>query len=637
MSMLDSLESSATEVAPRDAAMVQNGDLPAYARETSASGSAGWSGIVLALTVACLVLLGAWEAYAYRRVESYDTDSSIYQTLAGNLADHAGYVFNFKPHTLYPPGFAIILALGSHVIGPDYRHLILLMPFFGTIGLMATLFLLKEEESLAIGAIAVLLTASSPQFFEFSTQFVLSELPYFCAVSVTLFLATRLRSRRGHRVAVTGALCACMVAGVMIRSAGVALIAAGVAALSTASFGRARVKSIAAVPLAFAVVVSGAVEGAWINWTRLHVSPDWPGEYMHSYVAQLVLKNPHQPLLGRATAGDLVERVFHFTTSQMASFSQLLLRLGWLEPLWFSPFVLIPFVLIAIGLVESLARGRAVLVGWYALAYLGVYSLWPFDEGVRFALPIFPLLFLFAWRGIQSVGRRINSKADYRRASVVVAAVALAALWSYSTMAVRGLQTTGSAAFWVAALAISLAFGFSRVRAPRLLAPRYLRPAGLSVLAALLVLGVAKQTTIAAVNLHPDPSTYMHAGSLEVAVWLRAQPDHGVVMAQQGAILHRLTGRRVVSFPVTDRGDVIEAALRRHNVSYLIVGQPDADTYFKPTEPERFRALIEKHSGCCTLARTEGAYSIYRVSFAENAAAADSIRECSDRSVGTCG
>ncbi len=68
----------------------------------------------------------------------------------------------------------------------------------------------------------------------------------------------------------------------------------------------------------------------------------------------------------------------------------------WLDVLWFSPLVLIPAFLLIVGLGSSFRRGRSPPLGWYVLAYLGLYSLWPFDEGARFMLPIFPLMFLFA-------------------------------------------------------------------------------------------------------------------------------------------------------------------------------------------------------------------------------------------------
>ena len=562
--------------------------------------------------VASLILIGIWQEYAYQRSENYFPDSSTYQVLAKNLAERQTYEFNFRPHTLYPPGFPTILALSSYVVGEGYTRFVLLMPFFGTLSSIVAFYLLQLEESWFVGAAGALLLATSPYLFRFSTQSVLSELPFFFVSTATLLLGCRLTSEdRTSRVVTIVGFCVAMAASVMIRSVGVALVAATVATIVSSFAFRRRLSVLAAGGLVAGLATSLFVGGLWFRWALERVSKDWPGEYMNSYVSALVLKDPHRPLLGQATAGDLVTRVFHFASSQMASFSEMLLRIPWVDPVWFSPLVLIPFALVVIGLIHSVASGRSTFVAWYVVAYLGVCALWPFEEGLRFALPVFPFMFLFAWRGARLTWEfRHHVVKHQRRVRIAAGVIALAALASFVSLQTHGLQSVAFVVFWFVLFGVSLTTYLYR---PLPWLTPFARKAALAVICALLAIGLAMDATIAAGNLHPDRTAFVHPDSARLAEWLKAQPDKAAVMAQQATILHYLTGRHFVSFPITDDGALIDSVMRQHDVSYLVVGDPSGSDYFLPTERDRLTSLEKVVPNCCSLVETVGSYSVYRV------------------------
>ena len=62
-------------------------------------------------------------------------------------------------------------------------------------------------------------------------------------------------------------------------------------------------------------------------------------------------------------------------------------------------------------------------------------------------------------------------------------------------------------------------------------------------------------------------------------------------MAGQTAILHRLTGRRVVSFPISSDPQVIVEAISRANIRYLVVEDRVKNEYFFPPEEDRYRQI----------------------------------------------
>ena len=71
---------------------------------------------------------------------------AYYFELARSIAKGTGYVFDFRPQTMVPPGFPYLLALMTMVIGSKYVVLVRSMAVFFTLALIATYEVLRFEE-----------------------------------------------------------------------------------------------------------------------------------------------------------------------------------------------------------------------------------------------------------------------------------------------------------------------------------------------------------------------------------------------------------------------------------------------------------------------------------------------------------
>jgi GT2 family glycosyltransferase len=365
---------------------------------------------------------------------------------------------------------------------------------------------------------------------------------------------------------------------------------------------------------------------SWLVWVFQHASPDWPGEPMDSYLRQLVLKDPRQPGAGIATAPDVLWHVRDGLAALSAHAVEVATRLPWVAPRWYSPLVLAPVAAIGAGVWWSLARHRSVLLALYVAVYCALFALWPFDEGARFVLPIFPLLVMFAFRGAlfwrETIERRPRLASAVRVAPVVMA---MAALWSISRQDQTGLQDRLSFVAWTL-LAVA-AFAAPRV-ARRRLPPHAVTNATVgagAVLVLLLGIGLVEQIAIARANVAASSAPPGRVTTLDVADWLRSQHDTGAVMVQQTAVLHRLTGRRTVSFPTTDDGRLIARTIRIHGVAYLVVADDGTEQFYRPLERARFDALAATVPDCCELAYANGGYDVYRVHTRAGAAQVRSV------------
>src|SRR5439155_1248287 len=129
-----------------------------------------------------------------------------------------------------------------------------------------------------------------------------------------------------------------------------------------------------------------------------------------TYADQFWFKDPHHPELGAASLTDLFLRMLENFFRLSAHLFELAARM-WVEPVWYSPAVLLPLVVIVLGLLVSLVQCHGY-VEWYFLTYMVIFLLWPYDVGARFVLPVFPLAFLYGWRGatwlVKSALRRLQ-------------------------------------------------------------------------------------------------------------------------------------------------------------------------------------------------------------------------------------
>lgn len=84
-------------------------------------------------------------------------------------------------------------------------------------------------------------------------------------------------------------------------------------------------------------------------------------------------------------------------------------------------------------------------------------------------------------------------------------------------------------------------------------------------------------------------------------------------MAGQAAIVHRVTGRHVVAFPVTSDPQAIMSRIQEQGVRFLVVKTTETNPYFLPVEEERLRALTHRYPGALRLAQRGPGYEVFDV------------------------
>ena len=107
-------------------------------------------------------------------------------------------------------------------------------------------------------------------------------------------------------------------------------------------------------------------------------------------------------------------------------------------------------------------------------------------------------------------------------------------------------------------------------------------------------------------------------GYKEAADWIAGHTRlNDTVMAQQISIVHRISGRKVVYFPVAVRSDAnfIMEMICRHRVMFIVVITSSRGSNLRPTESERVSLLVENLPQSLVLVQRGDLYEIYRVLF----------------------
>ncbi|MCW5963100.1 MAG: hypothetical protein KIT83_03600 [Bryobacterales bacterium] len=550
--------------------------------------------------------------------------------LADNLIHTGSYEFNQRPHTVYPPGFSATLAAAAYLAGStDYSFLIRLMPVFWALGLVAWYFLLAKEYDPRWAATGCLLVATSPAVYQMTTRSVMSDPLYFAVSGWAFLAAVRLdRSSAAWTRWLLATVAATMVVGaVMVRSVGLSVCAAMIAWIFSEAIRSRNLKLSYSRGAALTAALAGlAAFLVWAAWSRVNTVPDYPGQHMSSYLSQMMTKDPHKPELGTATVLDVAQRVPENAVIHAAHLASTYFHGVWVVPVWRSVLGVIVLLLVATGIAASIWSGDGALAAWYMLGYASLYLTWPFDEGQRFMLPAAPLGFALLCRGAKiaaqfAMRQRVPAiKAVWVLPVCVVAAVALIGR-------LPGAQANPSLAFW---LSVTIAGTLGLVASGRVPVVegdihRLRALSGIPskmavvVVALLMSTGVYQQAVAARENLHPDPSGFRHAASVDAARWLRQAPP-GNVMAGQLAVVHRLTMRPCIPFPISSDSELIASLIHNRDVRYLVVCDRLPFEYFEPDEETRLSSLQRAHPRLLRDIHRGPGYRIFQVTSTRDAA-----------------
>jgi hypothetical protein len=552
-----------------------------------------------------ILLVGVFQIATVQIKESFGSDSSVYIVLSQNIRDLGRYDFNHKPHTLYPPGFPLILAsLATITGGSSYEVFIRFMPAFSTLALLIWYFILKRAFGRGIAGAACAILATAAPLYELVTRSIVSDPSFFLTSGLALWCLMLLE--RPHRLSIhirtllLISTCLAAIITVLLRSAGVALCLALIAWTVAEWCFRGPRRLASWSPALIPAILGFMVFLSWVAWTKHAERIDYTGQHMASYASQFMAADPHRPELGKASAGAFLLRLASNVPIQGSHIASLALRAEYILPTWYSPLTVAVLVLLVCGLASCAAERRMSLLAWYFLAYFSLYLLWPFDEGPRFMLPVAPLAFTLAWVGLLRCADVLRRRPDFILSLTLGLSLCLTAAMATINRP-SGLQARAASAFWptVAITSGLLLFVVRRTETSGIksVLDKYfamLRSRGAQLgtiaVAALVGVGLLQTAGASSRNHAPDVHSFRHHASADFALWLMST-EGGVVMAQQSAIVHRLTGRKVIDFPITSNPSIIVEALARGRVRYVAVNDEVKDEYFYPTEEERLRRV----------------------------------------------
>ena len=365
-------------------------------------------------------------------------DNAAYLSLAHSILQGDGYTEAWDPaappHTKYPPVFPLLIAVTMALGARGWGALKAAPVVMSLVGVVAVFLWARRRVRDEVAFGVALLTGLSAAYLDHS-RWILSDVPFVAFLFLALWALERLlpvprsgwtgvevpgpegagaaataEERRGpggeleaaaadvpgsapawRRVALpVAAATTVLLLALLTRSAGLPLAVAAVAA--SALRGRWRVAGI----------VGGAaalVGGAWALRARLAAGGQG------AYQSEFRLLDPYQPDLGTAGAGDFVRRVVDNLSGYLQTHGARTLFDGAGGGLTFVAVSLVG--LACVGWFLHLRRAGVAEI--FVPLYVGLILVWPqVWSGARFALPLVPLVLLYAARGVSAGAARIR-------------------------------------------------------------------------------------------------------------------------------------------------------------------------------------------------------------------------------------
>ena len=339
-------------------------------------------------------------------------DNGVYVALSRALLEGRGYVSvhdpSLSPHTLYPPGYPMILALGSWVGFTPWVPIKILSALFAAAGVGFTCLWARRHAPAGVAVSVAVLVAVSPGLLA-RGQEELSDVPFWAFTMLVLWAVQGLPREDTRRTVLAGAATG---VGYLIRTAAIPLV---VAALAWFIWER-RWRQLAI----YAAFVLPVVIGWWL-WTNAQAGAD---PTYGAYANVFWLKNHYDPSLGEASFLDLFTRVFANAERYGAVMLPLLLtgRPG-------GAVAVLGYGVIALSIVGwALRVRRPGLVEVFFPLYAGMIAVLPPPwAGERYLLPIFPVALSYAAQGVARAMRAWSPRARTLAGAGAVAFVLLIA------------------------------------------------------------------------------------------------------------------------------------------------------------------------------------------------------------------
>lgn len=368
-------------------------------------------------------------------------DNAGYVALAHSLVSGEGYTEVWDPaappHTKYPPVFPLLLALAMALGATGWASLKAVPVLAALVGVAGVFLWARRRLGDEAGFAVALLTGLTPSLL-YHAHWLLSDVPFLAFTALALW---RLEGRSGgsfpgeaepprswpHLLSAT----LLVALAYFTRSAGLPLAVAAVAALAW------KRRWVDAAVLGVGVGIPALL---WLlrGWAA------GPGE--GRYGSEFFLLDPYQPDLGPAGAGDLLARAGTNLSGYGTRFLPETFFGDASPPLAGLALALVGLALV--GWLRAVRRGPGAAELFVPL-YVGLILVWPpVWSGDRFALPLVPLLFVFALEGARVLTARAGS--GLRLAVLAGAALLVAVPAAQDWVRTRGEQAACRGALEVA-------------------------------------------------------------------------------------------------------------------------------------------------------------------------------------------
>ena len=482
-------------------------------------------------------------------------DNAAYLALANSLATDGTYSEVWHPgsppHTKYPPLYpgvlALLILLGAKTWGA-FKGVSLVFTALAT----AFCFLWVERmRGPRAAVVAALLFGLAPAVL-YSAGWILSEPLFLACTFAALWLLTPRTDATGDPPARTGSGGAgaavarpASAPAESTRALSARDLALGVVLATAAYFSRS-----AGLPL---VVAVAAWLGLGRRWKPLAlctvafaaVTLPWQRRSVGGYVSELWMVNPYDADMGTAGAADLVRRV----ADNLAGYTldHVPTGLTGMSGALAATFGSLLAAAALVGWFRRLRRGPGVAEIFFVL-YAGLILLWPAVwSGDRFALPLFPLVVLYAGETVAPLAGRVLRRP-----------------------------------LWAVGAAVGLTF---------------LLPAGNSWLGQV---DLANRCRIPVATFGPMGCYGSNIREFQaMALWTRdGLPDGSVVFSRKPRIFHVFSGHASVVYPFTEDTNSLFAHADSLGAGYLVLGNWDSTgpAYVHPVisaHPERFCVVAQ--------------------------------------------
>ena len=353
-----------------------------------------------------VIILALFVFNAYRSFDpklGYSGDSAHYIILGKSIATGQGYAniheVEKAPHKHFPPGYPLLIALSSPITNFKITSIKRLNQFFLLVALFAAFYLFYRLSSNFLFAfLASVFLAANTHLYGFASQ-TLSEIPFtlLFLLSIALFLGSK--TDKGLRKNFTFWIYLIILNfSIYTRSMGVVVLgASSIVLLQRKHYQYLGAQWIASILIQLPWVIRSQELGG------------------NTYVQQILRKNPYQPQLGQMEWGDWFLRFFENFQRYLAreipsSLINPIKVSNYKAPIDLNEWLIGTVILglLILGLTRQ-KKYRTFLIST-VIFYMGILMLWP-DVwfGIRFILPLIPILVYLLFQGIKSVFNLLNS------------------------------------------------------------------------------------------------------------------------------------------------------------------------------------------------------------------------------------